>query len=390
VIYKVFSFYSLNLNSCTNPELSHSFFTNHFFVGANARANVAQGAGSYVPTFLSEVPKLFRKGIMTPDVALLNVSPPDKHGYCSLGIEVSASLAAAQTAKLIIAQINPNMPRTLGDGFIHYSQLDYIVHVDEPLPCAHLKQPGDVEKKMGEIIAHLIPDGATLQMGIGSLPNAVLASLVNHKNLGIHTEMFSDGVIDLVERGIVNNSQKYFQKGKTLTSFIMGSQKVYDFVNDNRGVVFMDSSVVNNPVIIGSNPKVTAINSAVEVDLSGQVCADSIGHKLISGVGGQVDFERGAALSEGGIPIICVPSVTSKGESRITATLKPGAGVVTTRNHVHWVVTEYGCVDLFGKNLIQRAKALICLAHPSHRERLEKEASEFLSVKAWEWGVTKV
>ena len=290
---------------------------------------------------------------------------------------------------MIIAQINPNMPRTLGDGFIHYDQLDYVVHVNEPLPMSHLKAPGEIERKMGDLIAHLIPDGATLQMGIGTLPNAVLSALHSHKNLGIHTEMFSDGVIDLVQKGIVNNSEKTFQRGKTLTSFVVGSQKIYDFVNDNPSVVFMDSSVTNNPHIIGSNPKVTAINSAVEVDLTGQVCADSIGTKMISGVGGQIDFERGAAISKGGFPIICVPSVTKNGESRIVTILKPGAGVVTTRNHVHWVVTEYGCVDLFGKNLVQRAKALISIAHPDHRARLEKEASERFSVKAWEWGILR-
>ena len=281
------------------------------------------------------------------------------------------------------------MPRTRGDAFIHMSQLDYVLHVNEPLPVSQARDgnPEDVEREvqMGKIIANLIPDGATLQMGIGTLPNAVLAALKNHKKLGVHTEMFSDGLIPLIESGVVDNSQKNFQKGKTLTSFVVGSQNVYDFVNDNPSVVFMDSSITNYPQIIGSNPKVTAINSAVEVDITGQVCADSIGTRMISGVGGQVDFERGASLSKGGIPIICVPSVTKRGESRIVSTLKEGAGVVTTRNHVHWVVTEHGCANLFGKNLVERAKAMISLAHPNHRESLEKEALKRFSMKAWEW-----
>lgn len=282
------------------------------------------------------------------------------------------------------------MPRTLGDGFIHYKDLDYVVHANEPLPTSNLKEPGEIEQKMAHVIASLIPDGATLQMGIGTLPNAVLKGLMNHKNLGIHTEMFSDGVIELIEKGVVNNSKKAFMPGKTLTSFVVGSQKLYDFVRDNVSVRFKDSSITNDPQVIGRNPRVTAINSAVEVDLTGQVCADSIGTRMISGVGGQVDFERGAALSHQGIPIICVPSVTSKGDPRIVPFLKPGAGVVTTRNHVHWIVTEYGAANMFGKNMIERAKALIELAHPSHREWLTKEASARFSVKAWEWSSVKV
>lgn len=369
-------------NPCEKAELSESFFTNNFFIGANARSNVAHGTGSYIPVFLSEVPLLMRRGLVRPDVALVNVSLPDKHGYVSLGVEVATALPAVETAPIIIAQINPNMPFTSGSSIVHYDSLDYVCHVDEKLPVKIPVSPNDVEKRIGNIIAGLIPDGATLQMGIGAIPDAVLANLKHHRNLGIHTEMFQDGVIDLLQDGVVTNLEKTFIPGKTLTTFVSGSQRLYDFVDGNHSIVFMDSSVVNNPRIIGSNPKVTAINSAIEVDLTGQVCADSVGTKMMSGVGGQVDFERGAALSRHGVPIICLPSTTKSGDSRIVPTIKLGGGVITTRPHVHYVVTEWGYAYLFGKNLEQRAKALIQIAHPDHREELEKASFERLGLKA--------
>ncbi|KAI9341775.1 acetyl-CoA hydrolase/transferase family protein [Zopfochytrium polystomum] len=370
-------------NPCSKPEHARSFFTNNFFVGANQRKNVALGVSSYVPTFLSEIPLLMRRGLVRPDVALINVSPPDRHGYVSLGVEVATALPAVETATTVIAQINPNMPFTTGYSFVHMNALDYICNVDEPLPERATNPPNDVESRIGSVIAGLISDGATLQMGIGAIPNAVLAGLKTHRNLGIHTEMFEEGVIPLVESGVVTNLNKTFLPGKTVTSFIMGTRRLYDFVDQNHSVAFMDASVTNNPRIIGSNPKVTAINSAIEVDLSGQVCADSVGTKMVSGVGGQVDFERGAALSQGGLPIICLPSTARDGSSKIVPTIKQGGGVITTRPHVHYVVTEWGYAFLFGKNLHQRAKALIEIAHPDHRADLEKKAFENLGIRAW-------
>ncbi|KAI8904364.1 acetyl-CoA hydrolase/transferase [Gorgonomyces haynaldii] len=359
------------------------FFTNHIFIGAVSRKLANQGTSSYVPVFLSEAPKLFKSGLLTPDVAILNVSPPDKHGYCSLGVEVAMSYPAAQTARVLIGQINKHQKRTHGYGQIHYSAFDYVVEADEPLAEAAAKTPGEAERQIGKHVASLVPNGATLQMGIGSIPNAVLAELKDHSNLGIHTEMFSDGAIDLIESGVINNLNKQYLPGKVLTSFVVGSKKTYDFVDDNPNVFFVDSSVANDVHIIGSNPRVTAINSAVEVDITGQVCADSIGNTMISGVGGQVDFERGAALSRGGLPMICLPSTTKHGFSRIVSELKGGAGVTTTRPHVHYVITEHGIAQLFGKNLIQRAKALIAIAHPDHRQELERQASERFKIKSW-------
>ncbi|KAJ3081778.1 hypothetical protein HK102_002134 [Quaeritorhiza haematococci] len=342
-------------NPCSKQEYRESFFTNNFFIGKNQRKPVAQGISSYVPTFLSEIPALM----------------------------LAAALPAAQTAKIIIAQINPNMPRTQGYSFIHWDELDYVVHVNDPLPMHKGGAIGEVEQKIGKIIAGLVSDGATLQMGIGGVPDAVLAQLGNHKDLGIHTEMFAEGAIDLIEKGVITNLRKTFLPGKTVTSFVMGTQRLYDFVHDNPAVSFMDASVTNNPSIIGSNPRVTAINSALEVDITGQVCADSIGPQMVSGVGGQVDFERGAALSHGGLPIICLPSTTKHGESRIVSMLKQGAGVITSRYHAHYIVTEYGYAYLFGKNLHQRAKAMINIAHPDHRAELEKLAFERYNIKGW-------
>lgn len=320
-----------------------------------------------------------RHNIARPDWAILCVSPPDKHGYCSLGVEVTAAVPAVETAKYIIAQINSNMPRTSGYTPLHINSIDYLIpDVRKDLPARTLQPPSKIEEKIGEIIAQdLIKDGSTLQVGIGAIPNAVLASLSNHKNLGVHTEMFSDGLIPLLEKGIVTNSEKTFMPGRTLTSFVYGSKSVYDYIDDNPEVVFMDASITNNPVIIGSNRKVIAINSAVEVDLTGQVCADSIGTRIISGVGGQVDFERGAAISEDGIPVICLPSTVLKtNASRIVPALKEGAGVTTSRYHTHHVVTEYGHAYLFGLNLHERARALINIAHPDHREALARAAHQ--------------
>ncbi|KAJ3031016.1 hypothetical protein HDV00_008593 [Rhizophlyctis rosea] len=317
-----------------------------------------------------------KKGGLNPDVALLNVSPPDKHGYCSLGTEVAAAFPAAQMAKTIIAQVNPSMPRTFGSSAIHISSIDYIVNFDQPLPSKHVTTASDVEEQIGKNIAALVPDGACLQMGIGAIPNAVLRQLFNHKNLGIHTEMFEEGAIDLIESGAITNFNKQFLPGKLVTSFIMGTQRVYDFVDDNPTVEFYDSEITNDPRIIGRNKNVVAINSAVEIDLTGQVCADSVGTRMISGVGGQVDFERGAALSEGGVPIIALSSRSKNGQPRIVPFLQQGAGIVTSRAHTHYIVTEHGAVDLFGKNMMERAKALISIAHPGDREGLNGAARE--------------
>jgi acyl-CoA hydrolase len=357
-------------------EYKNSFFVNALFVGANVRKAVNEGRGDYIPVFLSEIPHLFRNNILPLDVALIHVSPPDNHGYCSLGVSVDVAVAAVQTAKYVIAQVNPNMPRTHGDGLIHVNEIDAMVKVDDALPEQIVPEPNEAELKIGKYCAGLIDDGATLQMGIGAIPNAVLKSLTNHKDLGVHTEMFSDGVIELVEKGIINGRKKKIHPGKIVSGFVMGSRKTYDFIDDNPAVAMLDIAYINDTAVIRRNPKVTAINSAVEVDLTGQVCADSIGTYHYSGVGGQMDFIRGASLSPGGKPIIALPSTTNKGISRIVPFLKQGAGVVTTRAHVHYVVTEYGVANLYGKNLCQRARALTGIAHPDHREELEKAVAE--------------
>jgi acyl-CoA hydrolase len=356
-----------------NPLYRKSFFFNSLFVSPGTRSVVNSLDGDYVPIFLSQIPQLFKKNILPLDFALIQVSPPDAHGYCSLGTSVDVARTAVDLANHVIAQVNPRMPRTHGDGFIHISKIDSLVWQEAELPEAdHSGTTGQIVEKIGFHIASLVEDGATLQLGIGNIPDQVLKNLISHKDLGLHTEMFSDGVIPLIERGVINNKCKKLNPGISVTAFISGTRKLYDFVDDNPEVRVMDISYVNDTSIIRQNPKVTAINSAVEVDLTGQVCADSIGVQQYSGIGGQMDFIRGASLSEGGLPIIALPSVTSGGLSRIVPFLKEGAGVVTTRGHVHWVVTEYGCVDLFGKNLKQRAQALIGIAHPSHREGLEK------------------
>ncbi len=356
------------------PAVAESFRTNAMFIGANVREAVAEGVADYIPVFLSEVPGLFRKGILPLDVALVQVSPPDRHGFCSLGVSVDVARAAVQMAKHVIAQLNPNMPRTHGDGLIHISHIDSAVVVDDPLPEFPPGAMSEAERAIGRHCAELIEDGATLQMGIGAIPNAVLAALSNHRDLGVHTEMFSDGAVDLIEKGVITNEKKRVHPGKMVSAFAMGTRRLYDFIDDNPQVVLLDVAYVNDTAVIRRNPKVTAINSAIEVDLTGQVGADSMGTRQFSGVGGQMDFVRGASLSEGGKPIIALPSSTSKGISRIVPYLRLGSGVVTTRAHVHYVVTEYGIAYLYGKNLRQRARALIDIAHPDHRADLEEKA----------------
>lgn len=354
-------------------EYSNNYKVRNLFVGANMRPFFNFDNVDYLPCFLSQIPSLFRSGKRKPNVALVQVSPPDSHGYCSLGTSVDVARAAVDTADLVIAQVNNFMPRTLGDGIIAISKIHCFIENHQELPQASPKPLSEVESKIGSYVASLIEDSSTLQMGIGGIPDAVLASLKNHKNLGVHTEMFTDGLIPLLESGVVNNSQKAVHAGKTVSSFVIGTHKVFDFINDNPSVLLLDVAYVNSPLVIAKNKKVVAINSAVEIDLTGQVCADSVGHQIISGVGGQLDFIQGATLSEGGKPIIAMPSRTKHGFSRIVSTLKAGAGVVTTRAHVHYVVTEFGIADLFGLSLGERAKALIAIAHPEDREDLQKQ-----------------
>jgi acyl-CoA hydrolase len=360
--------------SYTNDEFEGIFNTHVFFIGKNIRAALSRGRAAYVPTFLSEIPYLFRKEIIPLEVALISVSPPDAHGFCSLGTSVDTTRAAVEMSELVIAQVNKFVPRTHGDAQIHVSQINYLVSHDEPLPQSESGKLNDVSLKIGNYVATLIEDRATLQMGIGDIPNAVLASLENHKDLGIHTEMFSDGILPLVEKGIITGRYKKKYKNKIVATFLMGTKKLYDFVDDNPMIAMLECSYVNDTSVIRQNPKTTAINSAIEIDLTGQVCADSIGTYMYSGVGGQMDFIRGASLSEGGKAIIALPSTTSKGESRIVSLLKEGAGVVTTRANIHYVVTEYGVAYLYGKDMKQRAAELIEIAHPKHREELMRTA----------------
>lgn len=359
-----------------SEKYTGSFHLNSFFVGGNVRKATNEGISDYIPIFLSEIPDLFRKEIFPLDVALVHVSPPDNHGYCSLGVSVDIAISAVKKAKYLIGQINSNMPRSHGDGFIHISKFHAVTEVDDSLELRKKVELSEVEKRIGVYCANLIENGSTLQMGIGAIPDAVLAALFNHKDLGIHTEMFSDGVIELVEKGVITGENKKIYPSKIVSGFAFGSRKLYDFIDDNPLIAMLDISFVNNPAIIRKNPKVVAINSAVEIDLTGQVCADSIGFYQYSGVGGQMDFIRGSSLSEGGKPIIAIPSTTKKNVSRIVPFLKAGAGVVTTRAHVHYVVTEFGVANLYGKNLRERAKELINIAHPDHQEELLKNAHE--------------
>ncbi|MBO7204781.1 MAG: acetyl-CoA hydrolase/transferase family protein [Bacteroidales bacterium] len=360
----------------TDAKYEGIFFHQAFFVGGNVRKSVQAGYADYIPIFLSETQKLYRSGVVPCNVAMIQVSLPDKHGYVSLGTSVDATLAAIECAEYVIAVVNKHVPRAFGDAMIPLSMIDIFVECDSELEPAHFSEPSEIETAIGNNCAALIEDGATLQMGIGAIPNAVLAQLGNHKNLGIHTEMFADGVLPLVEKGVINGVEKAIDRGKLVSTFLMGSQKVYDFIDDNPMVAMMDVGYTNDPFIIAKNPKVTAINSALQVDITGQVCADSLGTTFYSGVGGQIDFIYGASQSKGGKAIIAMPSVTNKGVSKIAPVLNLGAGVVTTRNHIHWFVTEYGAVNLYGKSLQERAKLIISVAHPDHREALDKAAFE--------------
>ncbi|WP_242009155.1 acetyl-CoA hydrolase/transferase family protein [Robertkochia solimangrovi] len=358
----------------TEEPYSDSFRVNSLFVGKNIRKAVNNGNADYIPIFLSEVHLLFRKGILPIDVAFIQVSPPDKHGYCSLGASVDVTIPAIQMAKKVVAHVNPMVPRTHGDGIIHESEIDLAVVLESGIYSVEPTEVTETEALVGRNIASLIEDGATLQMGIGNIPDAVLRNLTGHQRLGVHTEMFSDGILPLVEKGVITGEEKGVKKGKIVTCFAMGSGRLYDFIDDNPMVHFKEAAYTNDTSVIRRNPKMTAINSAIEIDLTGQVCADTIGSMHYSGVGGQMDFIRGASLSEGGKPIFGMPSLSPKGLSKITPYLKMGAGVTTTRAHVHHVVTEFGSADLFGKNLRQRAKALIEIAHPDFREELERAA----------------
>ncbi|MBZ0200454.1 MAG: 4-hydroxybutyrate CoA-transferase [Ignavibacteriaceae bacterium] len=369
--------------SYLNPGMEDSFRHNALFIGANARQAVRDGRADFTPIFLYETPLLFSKGYINLDVALIHVSPPDEHGFCSLGVEVGLTKTGAEKAKVIIAQVNPQMPRSLGDSFIHINKIKYIVEVDQPI--AELPQSNknaspevvEVNKKIAWNIANLIEDGSTLQMGIGAIPDFVLSYLEDRKAIGIHSEMFSDGAVDLVEKGIITNEMKTLHPGKIIAGFVLGTKRLYNFIDNNPLCEFHRQEYVNDPYVIAKNYKMVAINSAIEVDLTGQVCSDSIGTKFFSGFGGQVDFIRGAARSEGGKPIIALPSTTKDFNiSRITTHLKQGAGVVTSRGDVHYVVTEYGVAQLFGKTVRERVKELIGIAHPKFKDELEKYAKE--------------
>ncbi len=359
------------------PAMEGHLRVNTMFISENIRQAVNEGRADFTPVLLSEFTLLFKRGILPVDVALIHVSPPDEHGFCSLGIEVGLTKSVAGAAQTIIAEVNQRMPRTLGDSFIHVSKLDYVVPVDYPLPELPMtegKPPPEIEN-IAKNIAELIPDGATMQMGIGAIPDAVLQQLFEKKDLGIHTELFSDGVIELVEAGVLTNSRKTLHPGKIIAGFLIGTKRLYNWVDDNPLIELHPTEYVNDPFVIAQNERMVAINSAIEVDLSGQVCADSVGHQLYSGVGGQLDFIYGASRSKDGVPIIALPS-TAKNSSRIVATLKPGAGVVTTRNHVRYIVTEYGIADLYGKTIRQRAQELIQIAHPDFRQELTQEARQ--------------
>lgn len=363
-----------------SPAMEGHLRVNSMFISANIRKAVHEGRADFTPVLLSEFPLLFKNGFLPLDAALIHVSPPDEHGFCSLGVEVGLTKSAAESAKIVIAEVNEKMPRTLGDSFIHVSRLKYIVPVNYPIPELPMTEEGDNEivEKIAGHIAGLIPDGATMQLGIGAIPDAVLKYLFDKKDLGIHTELFSDGVIDLVNAGVLTNARKSLHPGKIVAGFILGTQRLYDWVDDNPMIELHRTEYVNDPFVIAQNERMVAVNSAIEVDLTGQVCADSIGPKLYSGVGGQLDFIYGASRSKGGVPIIALPSTAIMKDgtviSKITPMLKQGAGVVTTRNHIRFIVTEYGVAELYGKTIRQRAQALINVAHPDFREQLTQQA----------------
>jgi acetyl-CoA hydrolase len=359
------------------PGMEAHLRVNTLFISDNVRAAVNEGRADFTPCLLSEVPLLFARGLLAVDVALIHVSPPDEHGFCSFGIEVGITKPAAQSARVIVAEVNDRMPRTLGDSFIHISKIDHVVPVSYPLPEVTMAGASEVAQQIARHIAALIPDGATLQTGIGAIPDAVLRLLGNHRHLGVHTELFSDGIIDLIERGVLTGERKTLHPGKVIAGFMLGTQRLYDFVHDNPIIEMHPTSYTNDPFVIARNARMVAINSAIEVDLTGQVCADSIGSRFYSGVGGQLDFIYGASRAEGGVPIIALPATALEGRaSRIVPVLKPGAGVTTTRNHVRFVVTEYGVADLYGKTIRQRAQALIAIAAPQFREELLRRARE--------------
>lgn len=357
-------------------EFEGIFQLESFFVGHNVRKQTQMGYADYIPVFLHETQRLIREGVLKVNVAMIQVSVPDKFGYVSLGTSVDATLAAVEKADTVIAIVNPNVPRAFGDAIFHINDIDLFVEDDSPLIAKEMGEISDTDRKIGRYVAELVDDGATLQMGIGAIPNAVLSMLGNHKNLGVHSEMFADGILPLVDKGVVNGKNKTIDKGKMVATFLMGSKNLYDFVDNNPGVAMLDVAYTNRVAVIAQNPKVTAINSALQIDITGQVCADSIGTTHYSGVGGQIDFLRGASLSEGGKPIIAIPSVTNKGISKISPVLTPGAGVVSTRANIHWLVTEFGAVNLYGRTLQDRAKLIISISHPDHQENLDKAAFE--------------
>ncbi len=360
----------------TATEFEGIFQLNSYFIGANVRKQSQAGYADLIPLFLSDTQRLLRLGVLKCDVAMISVSEPDKHGYVSLGTSVDTCLAAMEQARVIIAVVNKYMPRVFGDSFIHISKIDHFCRHDAPLHEAHFVDPTPEEVSIAKHCASVIEDGACLQMGIGSIPNAVLSELKNHKNLGVHTEMFADGILPLVASGVINGANKVLDKGKIVTTFMMGSQALYDFVDYNPGVLIKDVAYTNDPMILCKNPQVTSINSALQVDITGQCCADSIGTKIFSGVGGQIDFVYGASRSERGVSIIAMQSETNKGVSKIAPVLNLGSGVQTTRNHVQYVATEYGIVNLVGKSMQERALLLTSIAHPRHREELERAAFE--------------
>ena len=374
---KLFHMHTQGPAPFTGPEHRERFFSISLFVGAPLRKPIDEGRAEFVPVFLSDIPALFASGRLPLDVALVQLSPPDAHGYCTLGTSVDTALAATHAARHLVAEINEQMPRTLGNTLVPLDRLHAFIHTNRPLHALEPVTPAPIEDAIGEHVAALVPDGATLQMGIGAIPDATLRRLFGKRKLGIHTEMFSDGVVDLIEAGVVTNELKHVHRGRTVTSFVAGSRRLFEFVHDNPSIEFHPCDRTNDTSLIRQNPQVVAINSAIEIDLSGQVCADSIGHRIHSGIGGQMDFMRGAALSPGGKPIIALPATAAHGTaSRIVAALKPGAGVVTTRGHVHWVVTEYGAVDLVGKSLRERAESLISIAHPDFRADLRRAYAE--------------